>query len=138
MKAKSVVIFIIIILIIAVGAFVFIQSNANNTKVDVISNSTLKNGDAVQIVLTDEYRNVYPGEPVHIKILDDSGWANNYDVVTDDSGEASIVLSTFENGNYTIHTNYKGTLFNKAYHGVDSLEINDGYEDYDYGYDYEY
>lgn len=110
------------------------QGNSHNTKVDVISNSTLKNGDAVQIVLTDEYRNIYPGEPVHIKILDDSGWANNYDVVTDGSGEASVVLSTYDNGNYTIHTNYNGTLFNKAYHGVDSLEINDGYDE-DY-YDY--
>ena len=134
MRAKNIVIVVILILIIAVAAFAYIQANANNTRVDVISNSTLKNGDAVQILLTDEYRNVYPGEPVHIKILDDSGWANNYDVVTDDSGEASVVLSTFENGNYTIHTNYNGTMFNKAYHGVNTLVIDDGYGDYYYDY----
>lgn len=128
MKAKNLVILIIIIvLIIAAGAFFFIQSNSHNTKVEVISNSTLKNGDVVQIVLKDEYRNVYPEETVHIKILDDSGWANNYDVVTDEEGEASVVLQTFENGNYTIHTNYNGTLFNKPYHGVDQLVIDDGY-----------
>ena len=108
------------------GAFFFIQSNSHNTKVDVISNSTLKNGDMVQIVLKDEYRNVYPNEKVHIKILDDSGWADNYDVVTDNEGEASVVLAGFDNGNYTIHTNYNGTLFNKAYHGVDNLVIDDG------------
>lgn len=126
-KAKNIVIAVIIILIIAVATFTYIQSNAHNTRVEVISNSTLKNGDAVQIVLKDEYRNVYPDENVHIKILDDSGWANNYDVVTDDEGEAAVVLSTFENGNYTIHTNYNGTLFNKEYHGVDSLVIDDGY-----------
>ena len=128
MKAKSLLILIIIIvLIVAMGAFFFIQSNSHNTKVDVISNSTLKNGDMVQIVLKDEYRNVYPNEKVHIKILDDSGWADNYDVVTDNEGEASVVLAGFDNGNYTIHTNYNGTLFNKAYHGVDSLVIDDGY-----------
>lgn len=128
MKAKTLLILIIIvILLIAIGAFFFIQSNSHNTKVEVISNSTLKNGDYVQIVLKDEYRNVYPGEDVHIKILDDSGWADNYYVVTDDQGEASVVLETFENGNYTIHTNYNGTLFNKPYHGVDSLVIDDGY-----------
>lgn len=134
MNSKAIVTVVIIILIILIGGFLYVQGNSHNTKVDVISNSTLKNGDAVQIVLTDEYRNIYPGEPVHIKILDDSGWANNYDVVTDGSGEASVVLSTYDNGNYTIHTNYNGTLFNKAYHGVDSLEINDGYDE-DY-YDY--
>lgn len=129
-NAKTIAVPIIIILIVAIGAFVFIQSNSHNTKVEVTSNSTLKNGDAVTIVLKDEYRNVYPGEQIHIKILDDSGWADNYDVVTDDEGEASVVLSTFENGNYTIHTNYNGTLFNKAYHGVDSLVIDDGYSSY--------
>ena len=127
MKAKSLLILIIIIvLIVAMGAFFFIQSNSHNTKVDIISNSTLKNGDMVQIVLKDEYRNVYPNEKVHIKILDDSGWADNYDVVTDNEGEASVVLAGFDNGNYTIHTNYNGTLFNKAYHGVDNLVIDDG------------
>ena len=128
MRLKSLLILIIIlILIILIGGFLFVQGNSHNTKVDVISNSSLKNGDMVQIVLTDDYRNVYPGEPVHIKILDDSGWANNYDVVTDDSGEAAVVLETYENGNYTIHTNYNGTLFNKEYHGVDPLVIDDGY-----------
>ena len=127
MNSKTIITLAIIILIIVIGGFFFIQSNSHNTRVDVISNSSLKNGDMVQIVLTDEYRNVYPGEPVHIKILDDSGWGNNYDVVTDDSGEASVVLSTYNNGNYTIHTNYNGTLFNKAYHGVDALVIDDGY-----------
>ena len=87
----------------------------------------IQNGDSVQIVLKDDYRNVYPNEEVHIKILADNGWGNNYDVVTDNQGEASVVLSTYENGNYTIHTNYNGTLFNKEYHGVDQLVIDDGY-----------
>ena len=127
MKPKTIITVVVIILVIIIGAFLFIQANSHNTKVDVISNSTLKNGDKVQIVLTDEYRNFYPGEKVQIKILDDSGWANYYDVVTDNSGEASVALSTFDNGNYTIHTNYNGTLFNKAYHGVDSLVIDDGF-----------
>jgi hypothetical protein len=132
MKSKTIISIVIIILVIIIGAFLFIQANSHNTKVDVISNSSLKNGDKVQIVLTDEYRNVYPGEKVQIKILDDSGWANYYDVVTDNSGEASVALSTLDNGNYTIHTNYNGTLFNKAYHGVDSLVIDDGYGNYGY------
>lgn len=126
-KIKTIIIAVIVLLIIAIGAFAYIQANAHNTKVDVISDSTLQNGDMVQIVLNDEYRNVYPNEIVHIKILDDSGWANNYDVTTDEEGEASVVLQAYENGNYTIHTNYNGTMFNKPYHGVDTLVIDDGY-----------
>ena len=127
MNFKGIVTIIVILLIIAVGAFMFIQANSHNTHVEVVSNSTLKNGDSVQVVLKDDYRNVYPNEEVHIKILGDDGWGNIYDVVTDNEGEASVVLSTYENGNYTIHTNYNGTLFNKPYHGVDSLVIDDGY-----------
>lgn len=126
-SAKTFGIAIVVVLIIAVGAFMFIQSNAHNTQVDVISNSTLKNGDNVQIVLKDEYRNVYPGEVVYIKILGDDGWGNTYEVTTDNEGEASVTLATYDNGNYTIHTNYNGTLFNKAYHGVNQLTIDDGY-----------
>lgn len=127
MKAKTMGIFIIVLLIIAAGAFLYINANSHDTQIDVISNSTLKNGDKVQILLHDNYRNVYPDQNVHIKILDDTGWANNYDVVTDNKGEASVVLSTYENGNYTIHTIYNGTIFNKEYHGVDSLVIDDGF-----------
>ena len=127
MNFKGIITIIVILIIIAVGAFMFIQANSHNTHVEVVSNSTLKNGDSVQVVLKDDYRNVYPNEEVHIKILGDDGWGNNYDVVTDNEGEASVVLSTYENGNYTIHTNYNGTLFNKPYHGVDSLVIDDGY-----------
>lgn len=126
-KVKTIIIAVIVLLIIAIGAFAYIQANSHNTKVEIISNSTLKNGDMVQILLNDEYRNVYPGETINIKILDDSGWANNYEVTTDDEGEASVVLQTYENGNYTIHTNYNGTMFNKPYHGVNSLVIDDGF-----------
>ena len=64
MNSKNIIIAVIIILIIAIGAFFYIQSNSHNTKVDVISNSTLKNGDMVQIELNDEYRNdIWNGWP---------------------------------------------------------------------------
>jgi hypothetical protein len=131
-NVKTIIVALIIILIVAVGAFAFISANSHNTKVDILSNDTLQNGDIVQIQLNDEFRNVYPNEVVDIKILDDSGWANKYQVTTDENGEGSIVLSTYENGNYTIHTNYNGTLFNKPYHGVNSLVIDDGYDEYYY------
>ena len=127
-KTKSVAIAAVVILIVAVASFAFISANSHTTKINMISNGTYKNGDNVEFMLTDDYRNVYSGETIDIKILDDSGWANNYDVVTDNYGEASVVLSAYQNGNYTIHTNYNGTLFNKPYHGVNSLVIDDGYD----------
>lgn len=127
MNLKAIIAVIIVLLIIAVGAFAYISANSHDARVEVISNSSLKNGDAIQIVLKDNYRNVYPGESVDVKILDDSGWGDTYPVVTDYQGEASVILSGYDNGNYTIHTNYNGTLFNKPYHGVNELTIDDGY-----------
>ena len=126
-SSKSIIGVIIVIAVIAIIAFGYISANSHITKVDILSNSTLKNGDSVVIQLNDKYGNVYPKENIDVKILDDSGWANQYSVTTDSNGKASIKLTAFDNGNYTIHTNYNGTLFNKEYHGINSLKIDDGY-----------
>lgn len=126
-KMKAAIIAIIVIVIIAVGAFAFISANTHNTKIEVFSNDTLKNGDVVQIRLTDDYRNPYPEESVDVKILDDSGWGNTYTVKTDSEGEGSVNLVAYENGNYTIYSTYNGTLFNKQSRDISPLTINDGY-----------
>jgi hypothetical protein len=126
-SSKSIISVIIVIAVIAIIAFGYISANSHITKVDILSNSTLKNGDSVVIQLNDKYGNVYPQENIDVKILDDSGWANKYSVTTDSNGKASIKLTALDNGNYTIHTNYNGTLFNKEYHGINSLKIDDGY-----------
>lgn len=126
-KRRAVLIAIVVVVIVAVASFILISLNSHNTKIDVVSNGTLKNGEFLEIILTDEYRNVYPGETVDVKILDDSGWANKYQVTTDDAGKATVELVTFENGNYTVHCNYNGTILNRPSSSVTNLIIDDGY-----------
>ncbi|WP_407411732.1 hypothetical protein [Methanobrevibacter sp.] len=126
-RKQAIIAAVVVILIIAVAAFAYISANSHNTKIEVTSNGTLKNGDFFSIRLTDEYRNAFPNEVVDIKILDDSGWAHKYQVTTDNSGEASVELLTFENGNYTVHCNYNGTMFNKQSRSVTNLAIDDGF-----------
>lgn len=125
-KTRTVIIAFVVILLIAAGAFAYISANSHNTKIDVLSNTTLKNGDYIKIMLTDEYRNTYSGEVVYLKILDESGWAHKYEVTTDDMGEGSVQLQGLDNGNYTLHCNYNGTMFNKPTHSLTDLNINDG------------
>ena len=127
-KRKTIITLVIVIVIIAVISFMFVSANSNNTKIEILSNNTLKNGDFFSIRLTDEYRNPYPNEVVDVKILDDSGWAHKYQVTTDNEGEASVELMTLENGNYTVHCNFNGTMFNKESSSVANLTINDGYK----------
>lgn len=125
-RTKTIILAVVIIAIVAVGAYAFISANSNNTKIVVVSNDTLKNGDWIQIQLIDEYRNPYPNEVIDVKILDDSGWANKYQVTTDDKGEATVELLALQNGNYTVHCNYNGTMFNKQARSVTPLVIDDG------------
>lgn len=126
-RTRKIIVAIIIIAIAAFISFAYISANSHNTKIEVLSNETLKNGDSVELILTDDYRNVYPNEVVDVKILDDSGWANKYQVTTDENGKGSFELVTFENGNYTVHCDYNGTLFNKQTKTVAPLTIDDGY-----------
>ncbi len=126
-RKQTVIALIIVILIVAIVSFVYVSANSYNTKIEVTSNDTLKNGDFVSIRLTDEYRNPYSNEVVDIKILDDSGWAHKYQVTTDNEGEGSVELMALENGNYTVHCNYNGTMFNKESRSITNLMINDGY-----------
>ena len=126
-RQQTIIAAVIIIAIIAIGSFMYISANSHNTKIEVLSNGTLHNGDFIEILLTDEYRNVYPNEVVDIKVLDDSGWAHKYQVTTDEDGEGAAEIISLENGNYTVHCNYNGTLFNKETKTVTKLNIDDGF-----------
>ena len=126
-RKRAIIGAIIVIIIIAVGSFAFVSANSHDTKIQFISNKTLKNGDLIQLKLTDDYRNVYPNETIDVKILDDSGWAEKYQVTTDEDGIATIELITFDNGNYTVHYNYNGTLFNKGFKDFTTILIDDGF-----------
>lgn len=125
-KTGAVIAAVIVILIVGIASFAYISANSHNTKIDVLSNGTLKNGQKVEIQLVDEYRNAYPNEVIDIKILGDTGWGNKYQVTTDSEGKATVVLEAFENGNYTVYCNYNGTLFNKESKSVTPLKIDDG------------
>lgn len=129
-KTKAIGIAAIVIIVLAIGSFAYISSNSHNTKINFLSNTTLKNGDFVEIQLVDDYRNVYPDENIDVKILDDSGWANKYQTTTDENGKASVELVSFDNGNYTVHCTYNGTLFNKETRNSAPLVIDDGYGSY--------
>lgn len=125
-KRRTIIVGIIVVVVIALVSFAFISANSHDTKIVIVSNSTLKNGDFLEILLTDDYRNVYPNETIDIKILDDSGWAHKYQVTTDEDGKGHVELLTLENGNYTVHCNFNGTLFNKASKLSSQLTIDDG------------
>ena len=126
-KIRTVTIIIIAIAVISIGGYLFVSANTTNSKIEITSNDTLKNGDNVEFILKDEYRNPIPGESVDFKILDDSGKATKAVVVTDDSGHGSYTIQTLDNGNYTVHCNFNGTMFHKKTNSISNLNIDDGF-----------
>lgn len=126
------IIAVVAIIIIAVGAFAFISINTADTKIDIDCNATIQNGDYITVQLKDNYRNAIPNQIVNIKVLDDSGWANKYNVTTDDLGRGYIQLVGYDNGNYTVHANFNGTMFLRESSNHLAFEINDGYSEYTY------
>lgn len=127
LNTTRIVIIAAIVLIILVGALAFISLNKTSTKIEFECNDTVKNGDYISVVLKDDYRHPIPDQIVDLKILDDAGWANKYNVTTDEMGRGYIQLAGFENGNYTVHATYNGTMFNTEAHNNFAFKIDDGY-----------
>lgn len=127
MDIKKIAIIAAVILVVAIAAFAYISMNTTETKIDINANSTIQNGGYIYIQLKDVYRHEIPDQVVDLKILDDSGWAHKYNVTTDEVGRGYIQLAGFDNGNYTVHANFNGTLFLKGSHNSLSFRIDDGY-----------
>lgn len=118
------------ILIISVLAFAYVSMNTSDTKIEIVCNDTIKNGDYITVQLKDLYRNVIPGQIIDLKILDDSGWAYKYNVTTDDLGRGYIQIEGLDNGNYTVHANFNGTMFLRESHSNFAFKVDDGYSYY--------
>lgn len=128
MDVKKVVIaVVIIILVIGIAAYAFISINHADTKIEITANDPSQNGDNITIQLKDSYRNVYPDQQIEVKILDDSGWAYKYSVTTGSDGCAYVPLNAFDNGEYTVHATFNGTMFLSEAKNSVPLVIDDGY-----------
>ena len=127
---RMAIIAIAAILIISVLAFAYISMNTSDTKIEIVCNDTIKNGDYITVQLKDLYRNVIPGQIIDLKILDDSGWAYKYNITTDDLGRGYIQIEGLDNGNYTVHANFNGTMFLRESHTNFAFKVDDGYSYY--------
>ncbi len=126
MDSKKIILVIVVIIIVAILAFTYISANSHTSKIEVESNKTLKNGDSFVVVLKDDRKNVIPNQVIDFKILDDKGWATKYNATTDENGHATVKLFALENGNYTVHSVYNGTMFLSKSKSISDLNIDDG------------
>lgn len=104
------------------GLFVFTQPSTTtdgklNTQINVLSESTLHNGEQVQFELKDEKGAALSGQNVLIAYDDGSGNVQNYNIVTDQNGKGYLTINGEDAGTYQITINYNGT---DKYNGCNS------------------
>ena len=84
-----------------------------NTQLNILSQDSLKNGEAFQVQLKDAQGNLIAGQTVVIS-FEENGQSQNYTVVTDNQGQAFLVLSGESSGQHNIKVYYNG---NDKYNG---------------------
>lgn len=108
---KNIIIAILIVIIIAVvGIFVFHPGSADgklNTQINFLSESSLQNGDQIQIELKDAQGNAVANQVVNFT-YEANGIQENYSVLTNDVGQAFLVLSNENVGDHQVTVSYGG------------------------------
>ena len=107
---KIIMILVVILVILLVAGFFILNPSTAKTdsKVVVTSNSTLHDGEAFSIHLTDVNNTPIANQTVNITIIDAKGGENHQVVTTDNNGNGILTLNGLTIGNYTVKVNYGG------------------------------
>ena len=126
-----IIIALIVIVLIVLGVFVFTHlpsashDGKMNTQIDFLSQSTLKNGEAVQFLLKDEQNNALGTQNITITFVE-NGVNQTYSVITDNEGKASLVLNNENPGSYDVIVSYNGTATYNGCSAKQTITIEEG------------
>ena len=108
---RNIILAILIVVVIAVvGIFVFNPGSGDaklNTQINFLSESTLQNGDQIQIELKDVQGNAIANEVVNFT-YSANGQQEKYSVLTNDQGQAFLVLSNEDAGDHQVTVSFDG------------------------------
>ena len=108
MNSKLIIAIIIVLILAVVGVFALTQNTVKaDTQINFLSETTLKNGDQVQFVLTDAQGNPIANAEVTIAYESD-GEIQNYTIITDSEGKGGLMLSDQPTGEHKISVSYNG------------------------------
>lgn len=108
MYRKIIIAAIIVFLAILVGMVVLTSGSAkDDTAINFLSNSTLKNGDAVKFQLIDSKGNPIANEEILIE-FNYNGTTEKYSISTDSNGTGSLVLNDLSSGKYKVSVSFNG------------------------------
>ena len=98
---------IAVILALVVGMFAMANHAKEDTKLAITSNSTLHEGDSIDVKLTDLNGTPLSDQTINITITDKNNTGYYYSVVTNEKGVGKLKLDKSE-GNYTVNCTFGG------------------------------
>lgn len=107
---KKIIVIIGIIIVAVVIAALFLNFNVSkeDTKIKMLSNSSLNEDSSIKIRLTDLNKTPISNQTVNIKIINKKGNVDEYSVKTDDKGFAKLKLNKIKPGTYIVNFTYDG------------------------------
>ena len=114
MQRNILIIIAVVVIVAIVGAFALTHHSNNdegmlNTEIKFLSQSTLKNGEAIQFELNDEKGQHLDNQNITITFVE-NGETQTYSIITDVEGKGSLVLNNEAPGSYDVIVSSNGTL----------------------------
>ncbi len=111
MKKTDKRIIILVIIVITVSLAIFAVTSLfgiKESKIEIISNGTIHNGDPINIKLSDIAGNPISNELVKIVVMDNKGKRQSYAITTDSNGIADTTVANKDPGRLTINATFEG------------------------------
>ena len=120
---------IILVVIAGIFAFMLLQDNTQNgkinTEINFLSGENLKSGESVEFELKDAGGNALIGENITI-LFEENGENQTYSIVTDNEGKGSLALNNEMPGTYNVYVLYNGTTRFNGCNASQTITIEDG------------
>ncbi|WP_407381037.1 Ig-like domain-containing protein [Methanobrevibacter sp.] len=105
-------ILVIAIIVVVIGAAVFLISNQahpkQDSKLEIISNDTLTEGDNFTVKLTDINGTPLANQDINVTIVSTASGSIQKSLVTDENGEATFEVDATAIGNCAVKVSYGG------------------------------
>ena len=108
-KNKTIILVLIVIIVILANALVAVMPNFDKQDSQVIinSNSTVYQGDTIDIILKDSNNTPISNQTVYVNITGGNNSSFNYSIITDSQGVGKLKINQTE-GNITVNCTFAG------------------------------
>lgn len=126
MNRKIIIALIVIFLIILAGIIAFAHTNVKtDTKINLLSNASLKNGESIEFQLLDAQGNPLTNQNITIS-FGQNGKMEQYSIITDQEGKGALLINNEELGNYNVNVSYSGDNKHNGCSVSQNITIGDG------------